>query len=80
MLGWLLCSIKHMWISKADVAMPQKIATCSVCRKEFKNTVLRTCGHLFCRGCIDARLGNRARKCPNCNRAFGTGDCLHVTL
>lgn len=58
----------------------QGIATCSVCRNQFKNTALKTCGHVFCEQCIQDRIANRARKCPNCGKAFGTNDLMKVVL
>ncbi|KAI0883371.1 uncharacterized protein GGS22DRAFT_166801 [Annulohypoxylon maeteangense] len=54
------------------------MATCSICKKDFKNTVLRTCGHIFCRGCIDDRIANRMRKCPACSKAFDKSDAMVV--
>ncbi|KAI9722119.1 MAG: E3 ubiquitin-protein ligase bre1 [Chrysothrix sp. TS-e1954] len=53
---------------------------CNVCRKNFKNTLLKNCGHVFCEECITQRWQNRARKCPNCNRAFGGNDYQRITL
>ncbi|KAI0971164.1 hypothetical protein F4678DRAFT_433921 [Xylaria arbuscula] len=56
------------------------MATCSICKKDFKNTVIRGCGHIFCRGCVDDRLANRMRKCPNCNKAFDKNDIMTIHL
>lgn len=58
----------------------QKLATCSVCQNNFKDTVLKTCGHIFCRVCIDDRIANRMRKCPNCSKAFDRVDFMAVHL
>jgi E3 ubiquitin-protein ligase BRE1 len=58
----------------------QKLATCSVCQNNFKDTVLKTCGHIFCRVCIDDRIANRMRKCPNCSKAFDRVDFMSVHL
>lgn len=51
---------------------------CSICNENFKNTVLKTCGHLFCSKCVESRLTNRMRKCPNCSRAFDRMDVMAV--
>lgn len=51
---------------------------CSICNENFKNTVLKTCGHLFCSKCVESRLTNRMRKCPNCSRAFDRMDVMPV--
>ncbi|TKA82435.1 hypothetical protein B0A49_00034 [Cryomyces minteri] len=56
------------------------IAVCTVCRKNFKNTAIKTCGHVFCQECVDERISSRSRKCPNCGKAFGSNDHMRVTL
>lgn len=53
---------------------------CQVCKSAFKDTVIKTCGHVFCEKCIQDRLTNRARKCPNCGKAFGSNDIMRVHL
>lgn len=53
---------------------------CNVCHKDIKNTVIRTCGHIFCQGCVDERVESRSRKCPNCGKSFGINDYQRVTL
>ena len=65
--------------ASADDAV-KELALCTVCRAEFKDTVLTSCGHVFCKKCIDERTMSRMRKCPNCNRSFGHGDVLKITL
>jgi len=56
------------------------LAICSVCRKNFKDTVIKTCGHVLCKDCVEERIQSRSRKCPHCNKAFGTGDYMKITL
>ncbi|CAI4217585.1 unnamed protein product [Parascedosporium putredinis] len=51
---------------------------CSICNENFKNTALKTCGHLFCNKCVENRISNRMRKCPNCSRAFDKMDVMAV--
>ena len=58
----------------------QNLAICTVCRKNFKDTAVKTCGHVFCRECVEERLQSRMRKCPNCNKAFGANDHMRITL
>lgn len=53
---------------------------CQICKSKIKNTVIKTCGHLFCDACVQDRLTNRARKCPNCGKAFGSNDTMRVHL
>jgi E3 ubiquitin-protein ligase BRE1 len=53
---------------------------CQVCKSAFKDTALKTCGHVFCAACIQDRLSNRARKCPNCGKAFGNNDTMKVHI
>ncbi|KAI5864663.1 ubiquitin ligase protein BRE1 [Durotheca rogersii] len=66
--------------SSEEEEMLRSMATCSICKKDFKNTVLRTCGHIFCRGCVDDRIQNRMRKCPACSKAFDKSDAMTVHL
>lgn len=53
---------------------------CSLCLKNFKNIALKTCGHCFCKDCVDDRLNARMRKCPNCNSQFSRYDLLNIHL
>lgn len=66
--------------SSEEEEMLRSLATCSVCRSNFKNTALRTCGHTFCNKCIENRISNRMRKCPNCSRAFDKSDLMSVHM
>lgn len=56
------------------------IAKCSICTTRFKDTALKSCGHVFCFECINNRLNARMRKCPSCNGAFSANDLLSVHL
>jgi E3 ubiquitin-protein ligase BRE1 len=58
----------------------QTLLQCQVCKNKFKDTVIKTCGHVFCGECIHDRLVNRARKCPSCGKAFGNNDTMRVHL
>ena len=58
----------------------QKIAICTVCNKNFKNTAIKSCGHIFCNECVEERITSRSRKCPNCGKSFGANDHMRVTL
>ncbi|KAI0527903.1 ubiquitin ligase protein BRE1 [Xylaria bambusicola] len=71
---------KSLSNSSEEEEMLRNMATCSICKKDFKNTIIRGCGHIFCRGCVDDRLANRMRKCPNCNKAFDKNDIMTIHL
>lgn len=71
---------KSLSNSSEEEEMLRSMATCSICKKDFKNTIIRGCGHIFCRGCVDDRLANRMRKCPNCNKAFDKNDIMTIHL
>ncbi|KAK1780905.1 BRE1 E3 ubiquitin ligase-domain-containing protein [Copromyces sp. CBS 386.78] len=58
----------------------RNLVLCSVCRSNFKNTILKGCGHVFCNECVDNRLANRMRKCPSCNKAFDRSDAMPAHL
>ncbi|KAF6831523.1 E3 ubiquitin-protein ligase BRE1 [Colletotrichum plurivorum] len=64
--------------SSEEEEMLRTFALCTVCRNNFKDTALKTCGHLFCHQCVDDRISNRMRKCPNCSRAFDRLDVMSV--
>ncbi|KAG6031540.1 E3 ubiquitin-protein ligase bre1 [Claviceps citrina] len=75
---------RENWKSKAlsnsseEEEMLRTFALCTICRNNFKNTALKTCGHLFCNKCVDDRISNRMRKCPTCSRAFDKMDVMPV--
>ncbi|KAF1851130.1 E3 ubiquitin-protein ligase-like protein bre1 [Cucurbitaria berberidis CBS 394.84] len=64
----------------AETAIMESMIQCQICKSKFKNTVIKTCGHMFCDQCVQDRLTNRARKCPNCGKAFGSNDTMRVHL
>lgn len=54
---------------------------CGICpTARLKSRALKTCGHLFCKECIDERIQSRNRKCPSCSRAFAAADVLPIVL
>lgn len=63
-----------------EYEMYRSVAICTVCHINFKNTTMKTCGHVFCDKCVEERTALRSRKCPNCNKAFGVGDVMRITL
>ncbi|KAL2815942.1 BRE1 E3 ubiquitin ligase-domain-containing protein [Aspergillus granulosus] len=71
---------KSLGNSSSEYEMLRTLALCTVCRRSFKNTAIKTCGHVFCKDCVEERLTSRSRKCPNCNRSFGNNDYMHITL
>lgn len=72
--------VKSMNNSSEEEDMLRKLATCSVCQNRFKDTIIKNCGHIFCKSCIDDRIANRMRKCPNCAKAFDRLDTMPVHL
>ncbi|GAA6058899.1 hypothetical protein JCM10212_002851 [Sporobolomyces blumeae] len=63
--------IRELKAYNADLS---KMLKCSTCNLRFKSVIINRCGHTFCRECVDARLANRQRKCPNCGGMFGKDD------
>lgn len=53
---------------------------CSLCSKNWKNTAIKTCGHVFCNDCTQERINARMRKCPTCNKPFSNNDVLSIHL
>lgn len=58
----------------------RSIAKCSVCSKNWKDTVITVCGHVFCNHCTQERLAARLRRCPSCNKGFSGNDLLSIHL
>ncbi|KAH9216485.1 BRE1 E3 ubiquitin ligase-domain-containing protein [Leptodontidium sp. 2 PMI_412] len=71
---------KGLGKQSGEEEMLRTLALCTICRKDFKNTAIRTCGHTFCNNCVEDRLANRMRKCPNCSRAFDKTDVMAIHL
>ncbi|KAK0131914.1 Zinc-binding protein A33 [Merluccius polli] len=44
--------------------------TCPVCRDVFRDPVLLTCSHSFCRGCLEQSWRSKDRTCPVCRAVF----------
>jgi len=72
------------WKSKSgqweQYEMLRQFAYCNICKRNLKNTVIKTCGHTFCNDCVEERLTSRSRKCPNCGKSFGNNDHMRITL
>ncbi|KAH6681727.1 BRE1 E3 ubiquitin ligase-domain-containing protein [Halenospora varia] len=71
---------KSLSNQSGEEEMLRTLALCNICRKDFKNTALKTCGHVFCNNCVEDRIANRMRKCPNCSRAFDKMDVMTVHM
>lgn len=74
----------ELWKSKSGQSEQYEIlrqfAYCNICKRQLKNTVIKTCGHTFCNDCVEERLTSRSRKCPNCGKSFGSNDHMRITL
>ncbi|XP_042340551.1 E3 ubiquitin-protein ligase TRIM39-like [Plectropomus leopardus] len=52
---------------------------CSICLKVFTDPVSTSCGHNFCKNCIDAHWNSDDQYlCPMCKKVFNTRPELHV--
>ncbi|KAL2074920.1 hypothetical protein VTL71DRAFT_8700 [Oculimacula yallundae] len=71
---------KSMGKQSGEEEMLRTLALCTICRKDFKNTAIKTCGHTFCNSCVEDRLANRMRKCPNCSKPFDKMDVMTIHL
>lgn len=58
----------------------QNYASCGVCRANLNNAVIKTCGHVFCEDCLEARIANRLRKCPSCGKGYDKHDIMQVFM
>ncbi|EKD20503.1 uncharacterized protein L3040_004209 [Drepanopeziza brunnea f. sp. 'multigermtubi'] len=71
---------KSLSNQSGEEEMLRTLALCTICRKDFKNTAIRSCGHTFCNNCVADRLANRMRKCPNCSNPFDKSDVMAIHL
>ncbi|GME22974.1 Zinc finger RING-type protein [Neofusicoccum parvum] len=60
--------------------MWRSYALCPVCRKNLKDTAIKTCGHVMCRDCVDEQFRGRSRKCPVDGRSFGNADVMKLNM
>ena len=58
----------------------KQLVYCPLCTNNFKDQMIKNCGHTFCENCIKERLNARMRKCPSCNLPFGSTDVLDIVL
>ncbi|KAF2756026.1 E3 ubiquitin-protein ligase-like protein bre1 [Pseudovirgaria hyperparasitica] len=58
----------------------RQMVLCTICRRNWKNTCIKLCGHVFCQECVDERVQSRSRKCPGCGKSFGANDTMRVHL
>lgn len=58
----------------------RSMAKCLVCLKNWKDTAISVCGHVFCHDCTSERLAARLRRCPTCNKGFSANDLLLIHL
>ncbi|SZF05363.1 unnamed protein product [Blumeria hordei] len=72
--------VKSQSNQSGDEEMLRSFALCTICRKDFKNTAIKVCGHTFCNNCVADRLANRMRKCPNCSCAFSANDVMTIHM
>lgn len=63
-----------------QLAALRSIAKCLVCTKNWKDTAITVCGHVFCSHCAQERLAARLRRCPSCNKGFSANDLLSIHL
>lgn len=72
--------VKSLNNQSGDEEMLRSFALCTICRKDFKNTAIKVCGHTFCNSCVADRLANRMRKCPNCSSPFSSNDVMTIHM
>jgi len=59
-----------------------ELPTCGICFEEFDRTqvtILKTCGHCFCRSCVLQVLSKSNHKCPYCRKDFKNTDIIDMS-
>ena len=63
-----------------------KKLTCSICMNSELDCVLKTCGHIFCRSCLDEMIlqhrsgSSNYLQCPVCKKEFSKYDLINIFL
>ncbi|KAF1813550.1 BRE1-domain-containing protein [Eremomyces bilateralis CBS 781.70] len=63
-----------------EEVMLRRIAYCAVCSRNLKDTLIKPCGHVLCKDCVEERISSRSRKCPKCMKPFGLNDHQKIIL
>ncbi|PMD36953.1 BRE1-domain-containing protein [Hyaloscypha variabilis F] len=71
---------KSLSNQSGEEEMLRTLALCTICRNNFKNVAIKTCGHTFCNNCVEDRIANRMRKCPNCSKPFDKSDVMTIHM
>ena len=62
--------LKIQYVSESDIS---DLLFCTICQDVFTDPMRISCGHTFCKGCLDQWInsyqGNR-RDCPTCRQTF----------
>ena len=56
----------------------REMVHCKVCKTKIKNVVITKCFHTFCRGCIEATIESRKRRCPICREQISQNDVKEI--
>jgi E3 ubiquitin-protein ligase BRE1 len=56
----------------------REMVHCKVCKTNMKNVVITKCFHTFCKGCIDAAIESRRRRCPICRAQISQNDVKEI--
>ncbi|KAF2205177.1 BRE1-domain-containing protein [Delitschia confertaspora ATCC 74209] len=71
---------RSMGNQSEEASQMRSMLQCQICKDAFKDTVIKTCGHVFCNSCVQDRVNNRMRKCPSCAKAFGSNDTMRIHI
>lgn len=67
-------------IDKNDIENLRKLLRCAACDKNYKDSALLRCMHVFCKECIDERVRTRQRNCPTCGENFCMAEVKKIYL
>ena len=65
-----------------EAAAPAKeVNTCPICYDEIRDVVVTTCGHMFCKECLQSYMRSTGNNnCPSCRHPLKAGDICEVVL
>ena len=63
---------------KLEISKYREMVHCKICKTKIKNVVITKCFHTFCRGCIEAAIESRKRRCPICRAQISQNDVKDI--
>ena len=72
------CPVQSFWTSlfykkkshQAVISIPDRDVECAICKESFYKPTMTSCGHTFCKLCIEMYKNNYGSQCPMCRKTI----------